>query len=103
VPEDGHLAEARAFPYIDDDGGGRLCDITFFNTAIEDDMRLQQDYFDEGLLDRAPPTVRDFWVSILGHELAHCLPHERNGQPALAPEPVAMKWEHRVLEAAEKD
>jgi hypothetical protein len=101
VPEDGHLAEARAFPYLDDDGGGRLCDITFFPTAIDDDLRLQTEYYDEGLLERAPPSVREFWVSILGHELAHCLPHQKDGQPALSPEPVAMDWEERVLKAAE--
>lgn len=103
VPDDRHLAEARAFPYVDDDGGGRLCDITFFPTAMADDLALQQRYFDQGLLDRGPPTVRNFWSSILGHELAHCLPHERDGNPALTPEPAAHRWEMKVLEAVEEE
>ena len=102
VPDDGHLAEARAFPYVDDDGGGRLCDITFFPTAMEDDLGLQQRYYDQGLLDRGPPAVRNFWTAILGHELAHCLPFERNGNPALTPEPEARQWEGKVLEAVEE-
>ena len=102
VPDDGHLAEARAFPYLDDDGGGRLCDITFFPTAMADDRRLQERYFDQGLLERGPPRLRNFWSSILGHELAHCLPHERDGVPALTPEPQAQKWEARVLAAVER-
>jgi hypothetical protein len=101
VPDDGHLAEARAFPFADDDGGGRLCDITFFPTAIDDDRRLQAHYFEQGLLDRGPATLRDFWASILGHELAHCLVRKENGLPALTPEPVAKRWEKKVLAALE--
>ncbi|MQB00083.1 MAG: hypothetical protein GEU78_07275 [Actinobacteria bacterium] len=102
VPEDGHLAEARAFPFLDDDGAGRLCDITFFPTAINDDLRLQAHYHEEGLLDRAPPTRRHFWAAILGHELAHCLPNQKDGLPALTGEAVARRWEKRVLAAVER-
>jgi hypothetical protein len=101
VPDDGHLAEARAFPYVDDDGSGRLCDITFFPTAIDDDLRLQAHYHEQGLLDRAPPTKRHFWTSILGHELAHCLPNQRDGLPALTGEAAARRWERKVLAAVE--
>lgn len=103
VPEDGHLAEARAFPYLDDDGGGRLCDITFFPTAIADDLELQTRYHDQGLLDRAPPTRRHFWTAILGHELAHCLPNQKDGLPALTGEAAARRWEKRVLAAVERN
>jgi hypothetical protein len=101
VPDDGHLAEARAFPFLDDDGGGRLCDITFFPTAIRDDMRLQAHFHEQGLLDRGPPTRRDFWTAILGHELAHCLPNVKDGLPALTGEAAARRWEKRVLAAIE--
>jgi hypothetical protein len=101
VPDDGHLAEARAFPFLDDDGGGRLCDITFFPTAIRDDLDLQAHYYEQGLLDRRPPARRHFWTAILGHELAHCLPNVKDGLPALTPEPVARRWEKRVLAAIE--
>jgi len=103
VPDDGHLAEARAFPFLDDDGGGRLCDITFFPTAISDDMKLQARYFEQGLLERGPPSRRHFWAAILGHELAHCLPRRERGMPAMSPEPVAQRWEDKVLAALERD
>jgi hypothetical protein len=102
VPDDGHLAEARAFPFLDDDGAGRLCDITFFPTAIADDLKLQAHYHEQGLLDRAPPTRRHFWTAILGHELAHCLPNQKDGLPALTGEAAARRWERRVLAAVER-
>jgi hypothetical protein len=94
VPEDGHLADAFLTGQIDDDGGsGALCDIMFFPTAMSDDLVRYAEYYAQGLLPDPTPTVREFWVSILAHELAHCLEHGKG-------EPIAESWEKKVLEAA---
>lgn len=94
VPEDGHLADAYLTAKIDGTEGGAYCDVMFFPTAILLDLERWGNYHAQGLLPEAPPSVRQFWASIMGHELAHCLPG-RNG------ERVAGVWEERVLKAVQ--
>ena len=92
VPDDGHLADAYLTAQIDDGIGGSLCDIMFFPTAMSDDLARWRSYNAQGLLDDPAPTRRQFWASILAHELAHCLDHGSD-------EKVAEKWEAKALEA----
>ena len=92
VPEDGHLADAYLTAQIDDGVGGSLCDIMFFVTAMADDLARWRTYNQQGLLDDPAPTRRQFWASILAHELAHCLDHGSD-------EDVAERWEAKALEA----
>ena len=92
VPEDGHLADVYLTAQIDDGVGGSLCDIMFFTTAMADDLDRWRTYNAQGLLDDPAPTRRQFWASILAHELAHCLDHGRG-------EPAAERWEAKALEA----
>lgn len=92
VPEDGHLADAYLTAQIDDGVGGSLCDIMFFATAMDDDLDRWRTYNAQGLLDDPAPTRRQFWGSILAHELAHCLDHGSD-------EAVAERWEAKALEA----
>ena len=75
VPDDRHLADALLTAAIDRRGSGTLCDIRFYPAAMRQDLVRQWNYFEAGQLGARPPTLRRFWVSILGHELAHCLPH----------------------------
>ena len=93
VPEDGHLADTYFTGVIDERGAGALCDIMFFPTAIGDDLGRWAIYYSQGRLPEPPPSPRDFWVAVLGHELAHCL-GDGSG------EAVAERWEARVLAAA---
>lgn len=92
VPDDGHLADAYLTAQIDDGVGGSLCDIMFFPTAMDDDLARWRTYNAQGLLDDPAPTRRQFWASILAHELAHCLNHGSG-------EGVAERWEARALKA----
>lgn len=93
VPDDGHLADAYLTAQIDDDGvGGSLCDIMFFPTAMTDDLARWRTYHAQGLLADPAPTRRQFWATILAHELAHCLDHGKG-------EATAERWEARALEA----
>jgi hypothetical protein len=100
VPPDKHLADAFLTAVIDQRGSGALCDVLFYPTAIRRDLERQARFHAQGLLPDPPPTLRQFWVSILGHELAHCLPHEdffrQRG------ERTAERWEARVLAAARR-
>jgi hypothetical protein len=92
VPEDGHLADAYYTGIIDDGGGGPVCDVMFFPTAVAADLARWRDYFARGLAAEAPPSVRVFYGSLVAHELAHCKPGPRG-------EDVAMAWEERVRDA----
>ena len=100
VPEDRHLADARflraqiargTFDYPK----GAYCWIRFFPAAMSDDLVRWNSYYDQGLTPDPPPTERQFWGSILGHELSHC---PQKGTET-SPEDVALSWESRVLEA----
>lgn len=93
VPEDGHLADAFLTGQIDSRGAGALCDIMFFPTAMANDLARYDEYYRQGLLPDPTPTEREFWVSILAHELSHCLDHGQG-------EPAAEAWEKKVLTAA---
>ena len=100
IPDDRHLADALLTAQIDRRGSGALCDIRFYPAAIARDLERQRDYFEGGRLPSPPPSPRQFWVSVLGHELAHCLPH---------PDPLrqvgertARRWERKVLDAARR-
>jgi hypothetical protein len=98
VPDDKHLADAYLTAEIDEHGSGALCDILFFPAAIKQDLARQKRFRSEGLLPDDPPTLRQFWVSILGHELGHCLPDDSSFRQR--GERTAERWEGRVLAAA---
>ncbi|MGH2754374.1 MAG: hypothetical protein ACRDLB_08050 [Actinomycetota bacterium] len=90
VPEDGHLADAFLTAQVDEDGSGALCDIRFYPTAMIDDLERWAQYYAQNLLPDPAPTLRDFWGTILAHELAHCLGHGKG-------EEAAERWEDRAL------
>lgn len=92
IPDDGHLADAFLTAQIEEDAGGPFCDIMFFPTAMRDDLDRWRTYYAQGLLDDPPPSLRQFWASIMAHELAHCLPGGKG-------EPAAQRWEQRALQA----
>ncbi|MFP5299296.1 MAG: hypothetical protein ACLGHL_09955, partial [Actinomycetota bacterium] len=92
IPDDGHLADAYLTARVDGDVGGAFCDIMFFPSAMIADLERWRTYYSQGLIAEAPPSARQFWASIMAHELAHCL-KGKNG------EPVAMAWEERALAA----
>ena len=92
VPEDGHLADAYFTGLVDDRGGGAVCDIMFFPTAVAADLARWRDYYARGLLSEAAPSLRVFYGSLLAHELAHCRPGPRG-------ESVARAWENRARAA----
>ncbi len=92
VPEDGHLADAYLTAAINGNEGGAACDVMFFPTAMADDLARWRTYHSQGLLADPAPTLRQFWGSIMAHELAHCLKHGRG-------EPTAERWEARALAA----
>jgi hypothetical protein len=98
VPDDKHLADALLTADIDRHGSGALCDVRFYPAAIARDRRRQRRFSAQGRLAHPPPTEREFWVSILAHELAHCLSHPNRLQPV--GERVARLWEKRALRAA---
>ncbi|MFN2390285.1 MAG: hypothetical protein ABR575_11880 [Actinomycetota bacterium] len=97
VPEDGHLADACLTGLVDERGSGGFCDIMFFPTAMADDLARWDSYHERGLMPDPPPTWRQFWASILAHELAHCLRHGKGG------EPLSEEYEQRVLERAREE
>jgi hypothetical protein len=92
VPRDGHLADAYYTGAIDDRGAGELCDVMFFSTAISDDLERWNGFWDAGRIAEPPPSLQDFYASLLAHELAHC----RHGPRG---EPEAVRWEQRAREA----
>lgn len=100
VPLDRHLADARfwrqriargTYDYPD----GSFCRIRMFPRAITDDLVRWRSYYAQGVTPEVPPTRRQFWATILGHELGHC-PKQGN---RTASEEVAQAWERRVLGA----
>lgn len=92
VPEDGHLADAYFTGTIDRRGGGPVCDVMFFPTAVAADLARWRDYYARGLVAEPPPSLRAFYGSLVAHELAHCRPGPRG-------EPVALAWEERARNA----
>jgi hypothetical protein len=95
IPEDGHLADALLTAAVDDFGMGSACDIMFFPAAIARDLERWRGYYAEGLVPDPPPTLRQYWASILAHELGHCLNWEGG-------EPYAERWEARALAAVRR-
>ncbi|CAN5697144.1 hypothetical protein BH20ACT21_BH20ACT21_19270 [soil metagenome] len=89
VPRDRHLAESfyRSTRQID----GRFCRVTFYPRAMRDDLAKQRHYYSQDRLPAEPPTMDEFWVAILAHELTHCRDLNRT-------EKVALQVERRVLE-----
>jgi hypothetical protein len=88
VPDDRHLADSLYRPMKS--GKGRFCRVTFYPRAMRDDLERQRFYHSEGRMPQEPPSLDEFWVAILGHELAHCRDHRRT-------EKAALRVEHRVL------
>ncbi|MDP9224941.1 MAG: hypothetical protein M3P18_14075 [Actinomycetota bacterium] len=93
IPTDRHLADAYPSAVAAPGGYGNLCDITFYPAAITADLDRWRRYHSEGVMPEIPPaTLRQYWGSILAHELAHCLGHGKG-------EVVARRWERRALQA----
>jgi hypothetical protein len=73
IPPDRHLADA----YISAVGAHgalqNMCDIVFYPAALAQDLVRWRRYHAQGRLGRPPATLRQYWGSILAHELAHCL------------------------------
>lgn len=92
MPEDGHLADAYYTGILDGGGGGTVCDVMFFPSAVTADLARWRDYYARGLSADLPPTIRAFYGSLVAHELAHCRPGPRG-------EDVARAWEDRVRDA----
>lgn len=92
VPEDGHLADAYFTGIVENGGGGAVCDVMFFTSSISADLARWRDYYSRGLLPDPAPTLRQFYGSLLAHELAHCRRGPRD-------EDVAQAWERRALDA----
>ena len=90
VPDDGHLADAYSTGLVEEDGAGAYCDLMFWPIAIEGDLLRWEGFWAEGLIERRPPTLRQYWAALLAHELAHCL----NGRHG---EKVAQEWEERTI------
>lgn len=92
IPVDGRLADSIMNVSIDR-YPGYVCDIVIFSEALRNDVARQAVYYSQGRLARPPPTVREFWVVLLAHELAHC---SKRGQKGEAYPTI---WERRVLDA----
>ena len=96
VPEDGHLADAYFTGIVVGGGGGEaggeVCDVMFFPSAITADLARWRSYYAQGAIADPAPTLRQFYGSLLAHELAHC----RRGPRG---ESVAQAWERRALDA----
>ncbi len=91
VPDDRHLAEAALTGFIDDDGFGGYCAITFYPVAVQLDLGTLRRGVELGYFETAP-TMRQMWAGVLGHELAHCFNWDGG-------EPFAERWEDRTIEA----
>jgi hypothetical protein len=92
VPKDAHLADAFRTLDIRGNRAGILCDITFYPTAMADDLARWTSYHERGLISDPPPTRRQLWAVVLAHELAHCFMKGNK-------EPDARRWEKRALGA----
>jgi hypothetical protein len=86
IPSDRHLADAYPSAVAKPGGFGSLCDIAFYPAAIAADLARWRRYYSQGRAGRPPATLRQYWGSILAHELGHCL---GNGKG----ERVADHWE----------
>jgi hypothetical protein len=84
IPRDGHLADSL-YRSLDSDGG-RFCRVTFYPSAMREDLARQRYYYERGLVRAQPPTMREFWTMILAHELTHCRDQRRGERAALAAE-----------------
>jgi hypothetical protein len=92
APEDGHLADAYFTGIVEAGGGGAVCDVMFFPSAVTADLLRWRTYYTQGRAAEAPPSLRAFYGSLVAHELAHCRPGPRG-------EGVAMSWEDRARAA----
>jgi hypothetical protein len=90
IPDDRHLADAYPSAVAAPGGYGSLCDIVFYPAAISQDLARWRRYHAEGSLGAPPDSLREYWGSILAHELAHCLGHGKG-------ERVANRWERKAL------
>jgi hypothetical protein len=96
IPRDEHLADAYYTVAVDPDGGGSVCDIMFFPTSIANDLARWNTFYAQGRIARPPPaSLRQYYASLLAHELGHCQPGPRG-------EPVALRWERRTVAAMQK-
>jgi hypothetical protein len=86
IPSDGHLADAYPSAVARSGGFGSLCDIVFYPAAVAADLARWRRYYSQGRAGRPPANLRQYWGSVLAHELAHCL---GNGKG----ERVADHWE----------
>ena len=93
IPQDGHLADSLFTVYIGPGPDGLVCDVVIFSRALSDDVVLQSTYYEQGTLESLPPSLRQFWAEILGHELAHCTDKGQEGEKR------STRWEHRILAA----
>lgn len=93
IPEDGHLADSLYTVDIGPGPDGLVCDVLIFSEALENDVALQASYYEQGSLDAPPPSLRQFWAVIVGHELAHCTDKGQEGEKR------PTRWERRILEA----
>jgi hypothetical protein len=102
IPKDDHLADARFWraPMVlgtEGVGGEQLgiyCWVRFFPSAMVQDLYRWRSLYDQGMTGRVPPSRRQFWASILGHELYHCPEAGKKTRP----EPAALAWEQRILD-----
>jgi hypothetical protein len=92
-PADGHLADSLFTVRIGPGPDGLVCDVVIFSEALADDVVLQNSYYAQGSLSSPPPTLRQFWAVILGHELAHCTDKGQKGEKR------STRWEKRILRA----
>lgn len=98
-----HLADAVLSHAIVENRPLVVCDIRFYPRAIRQELRIWRrvrgvgvspsqwrDYNENGIFDEPQPTKRQFWASILAHELSHCLvgPHG---------ERAAQDWEYKTM------
>ena len=90
VPDDGHLADAYFTGVVAERGAGPVCDGMFFPSAVTSDLARWRQFFAAGAMAEPPPTLREFYGSLLAHELAHCADGPRG-------EAVAQAWERRAL------
>ena len=96
IPRDEHLADAYYTAKTEPNGGGTVCDIMFFSTSIAADLERWRSLYAEGRIDRPPPeSLRQYYGSLLAHELGHCQPGPRG-------EPEALSWEHRAVTALQE-
>ena len=95
VPSDGHLADSLLTGEVTDGRTTAVCDVMFYATAVVDDLRRWHRFYEKDRIDARPPSEREYWAVLLGHELTHCL--ARNSG-----EKAAGRWEWRIRRAFKK-